>query len=39
MLAVKVVPVTLNHLVQLQRLSITAFMEKFPHQNTNDNIQ
>jgi hypothetical protein len=29
MLAVKVVPVTLNHLVQLQRLSITAFMGKF----------
>ena len=39
MLAVKIVPVTVNYLVQLQRLSITTFMEKFADQNTNDNIQ
>ena len=39
MLALKIVPVTLNHLDQLQRLSVTTFKETFADQNTNDDIQ
>ena len=39
MLSLKIVPVTLNHLGQLQRLSVTTFKETFADQNTNDDIQ
>ena len=39
MLSLKIVPVTLNHLDQLQRLSVTTFKETFTDQNTNDDIQ
>ena len=39
MLSLKLVPVTLNHLDQFQRISVTTFKETFADQNTNDDIK